>query len=47
MSEPELMYNEKPAGSNGDPAGVLVSDYLDAYRWLEKNTPQDARVLAW
>ena len=46
ISEPELVYNEKLTGSSGG-GTVRVSDYLDAYRWLEEKTPDDARVLAW
>lgn len=26
---------------------IKVTDYLDSYYWLAKNTPEDARVLAW
>jgi len=26
---------------------LLISDYLDGYRWIKDNTPKDARVMAW
>eukprot|EP00122_Pirum_gemmata_P001621 Pgem_evm1s1459 len=26
---------------------IIVDDYLDSYKWLKKNTPEDARVMAW
>lgn len=26
---------------------VLVDDYREAYFWLNKNTPEDARIMAW
>ena len=26
---------------------LLITDYLDSYEWLSKNTPEDARVLSW
>eukprot|EP00930_Biecheleria_cincta_P015422 TRINITY_DN1287_c0_g2_i2.p1 TRINITY_DN1287_c0_g2~~TRINITY_DN1287_c0_g2_i2.p1 ORF type:complete len:871 (-),score=115.64 TRINITY_DN1287_c0_g2_i2:314-2926(-) len=31
--------------SNG--SFYIVDDYYKGYKWLEKNTPQDARVMAW
>jgi len=26
---------------------IKVDDYRDAYTWLKKNTPEDARIMAW
>ena len=26
---------------------VVIDDYLDSYNWLNKHTPEDARVLSW
>eukprot|EP00438_Fugacium_kawagutii_P006156 Skav228589 [mRNA] locus=scaffold1470:218864:222653:- [translate_table: standard] len=25
----------------------LITDYLDGYKWMKDNTPEDARVMAW
>ncbi len=43
VSSPSLVY--KARLNSGET--VLVDDYLDSYHWLNKNTPEDARVLSW
>eukprot|EP00727_Mastigamoeba_balamuthi_P008760 m51a1_g4506 putative oligosaccharyl transferase-like protein (795) ;mRNA; f:383402-386723 len=42
-SQPEIMF--QTTLSNGQT--VIVRDYVEAYEWLRKKTPQDSRVLAW
>jgi len=43
MSQPSVVF--KARLNTGEV--VTVTDYLDAYHWLNENTPYDARVLAW
>merc|ERR1712072_768098 len=43
MSNPQVVYNVQ--GHDGRP--LLIDDYLRGYEWIEKNTPKDARVMAW
>jgi dolichyl-diphosphooligosaccharide--protein glycosyltransferase len=43
VSNPSLVF--KANLRNGET--VIVDDYLDSYNWLNKNTPEDARVLSW
>eukprot|EP00798_Chlamydomonas_sp_ICE-L_P022999 gene22999-30189_t len=43
MQQPSVL--SKGRMPNGE--DVLISDYWDSYEWLKKNTPEDARVLAW
>lgn len=42
-SSPSLVF--KSRDSSGQT--IKISDYLDSYDWLNKNTPEDARVLSW
>jgi len=43
MSQPSVVF--KARLHSGET--VMVTDYLDSYDWLKKNTPEDARILAW
>mmetsp|Transcript_19468 Transcript_19468/g.27393 ORF Transcript_19468/g.27393 Transcript_19468/m.27393 type:complete len:954 (-) Transcript_19468:150-3011(-) len=43
MSSPSIIFKAKL--SNG--AIIKVDDYRDAYNWINENTPEDARILAW
>ena len=43
LSSPHIMMMAR--SRTGEP--VLVRDYYDGYLWLRRNTPKDARVLAW
>lgn len=43
MSNPQLVFKSKLR----DGTETIVSDYLDGYRWIAKNTPKDSRVIAW
>jgi len=43
VSNPQIVF-EASAG-NGKP--IIVDDYLKSYEWLKKNTPKDARIMAW
>mmetsp|Transcript_2292 Transcript_2292/g.3216 ORF Transcript_2292/g.3216 Transcript_2292/m.3216 type:complete len:979 (-) Transcript_2292:619-3555(-) len=43
MSHPTIVF--KGQLQNGEE--VLVDDYRDAYFWIKRNTPEDARVMAW
>lgn len=42
MSTAQVMYKVRSQGRQ-----VLVDDYWQGYKWIEKNTPKDARVMAW
>uniref|UniRef100_A0A7R9VFZ5 dolichyl-diphosphooligosaccharide--protein glycotransferase n=1 Tax=Chlamydomonas euryale TaxID=1486919 RepID=A0A7R9VFZ5_9CHLO len=42
-SQPSLIFK----GQLTDGRIIKVTDYLDSYKWLKKNTPKDARVLSW
>lgn len=43
MSQPSVVF--KARLQSGET--ILVTDFLDSYKWLEKNTPADARILSW
>jgi len=43
LSQPSIMF--KARLNNGQE--IMVDDYREAYWWLAKRTPQDARVMAW
>jgi len=43
MSSPQLMFESKL----NDGKKVMVDDYIRGYEWIKKNTPEDARVMAW
>jgi dolichyl-diphosphooligosaccharide--protein glycosyltransferase len=43
MSQPSIMFK----GQLRDGSTIMVRDYVDAYEWLKKETPEDARVMAW
>ena len=43
VSNPSLVF--KAQLRSGET--ILVDDYLESYYWLNKNTPDDARVLSW
>ncbi|CAJ1366931.1 unnamed protein product [Effrenium voratum] len=38
MGHPSIVFKSRQG---------LITDYLDGYKWLKANTPQDARVMAW
>jgi len=39
MGHPSIVFKSQGHG--------MITDYLDGYKWLKANTPQDARVMAW
>mmetsp|Transcript_49707 Transcript_49707/g.128275 ORF Transcript_49707/g.128275 Transcript_49707/m.128275 type:complete len:841 (+) Transcript_49707:130-2652(+) len=43
MSSPQLMFES----TLRDGKKVIVDDYIRGYEWIKKNTPEDARVMAW
>ena len=43
VSHPSLVF--KAQLRSGET--IVVDDYLESYHWLNKNTPDDARVLSW
>jgi len=43
VASPTVMY----AVRQRDGSNYIVDDYYKGYKWLEKNTPEDARVMAW
>lgn len=43
ISNPSLVFKAQLR----DGQNIVVEDYLDSYLWLNKNTPDDARVLSW
>jgi len=43
MSNPQVVYNVPQR----DGRILKVEDYLHGYQWIDKNTPKDARVMAW
>jgi len=43
MANPQLMFKSRLR----DGTEVMVDDYLKGYEWVKKNTPEDARVMAW
>ena len=43
LSNPSIIQ----VGQKRDGTVVRVDDYREAYNWIRKNTPEDARVMAW
>jgi len=43
LSQPSIMF--KARLNNG--REIILDDYREAYWWLKKTTPEDARVMAW
>eukprot|EP00403_Amphidinium_massartii_P001313 CAMPEP_0178383268 /NCGR_PEP_ID=MMETSP0689_2-20121128/6915_1 /TAXON_ID=160604 /ORGANISM="Amphidinium massartii, Strain CS-259" /LENGTH=870 /DNA_ID=CAMNT_0020003485 /DNA_START=56 /DNA_END=2668 /DNA_ORIENTATION=+ len=43
MASPQLVFKTQLR----DGTDVLVDDYMQGYKWLRDNTPEDARVMAW
>lgn len=43
LSNPQVVYSAR--GHDGKT--FIVDDYLKGYQWIDKNTPKDARVMAW
>lgn len=43
VASPTVMY----AVRQRDGSNYIVDDYYKGYKWLEQNTPEDARVMAW
>jgi len=43
MSHPSLVWK----APQRDGSEVMVTDYVDGYKWVAKNTPKDSRVMAW
>eukprot|EP00439_Symbiodinium_sp_Y106_P086849 s519_g36.t1 len=43
VASPTVMY----AVRQKDASNYIVDDYYKGYKWLEKNTAEDARVMAW
>mmetsp|Transcript_78874 Transcript_78874/g.207060 ORF Transcript_78874/g.207060 Transcript_78874/m.207060 type:complete len:889 (-) Transcript_78874:66-2732(-) len=43
LSNPQVVYQVR--GRDGKM--MLIDDYLKGYQWIEKNTPKEARVMAW
>ncbi|CAE7823404.1 STT3B, partial [Symbiodinium sp. KB8] len=43
VASPTVMY----AVRQKDGSNYIVDDYYKGYKWLEKNTAEDARVMAW
>jgi dolichyl-diphosphooligosaccharide--protein glycosyltransferase len=43
LSQPSIMF--KARLNNGKE--IMLDDYREAYWWLKKTTPEDARVMAW
>ena len=43
LSQPSIMF--KARLNNGKE--IILDDYREAYWWLKKTTPEDARVMAW
>eukprot|EP01062_Namystynia_karyoxenos_P025993 TRINITY_DN2033_c0_g3_i4.p1 TRINITY_DN2033_c0_g3~~TRINITY_DN2033_c0_g3_i4.p1 ORF type:complete len:994 (+),score=370.66 TRINITY_DN2033_c0_g3_i4:120-2984(+) len=39
MSHPQIMFKTRD--------GQIIDDYREAYLWVKRNTPEDARVMAW
>lgn len=44
LSSPTVMF--KTNAVRGQP-GLMIDDYYAGYKWIEKNTPEDSRVMAW
>ncbi|CAK0872435.1 unnamed protein product [Prorocentrum cordatum] len=43
LSDPQVVF--QTTLRNG--TAVVIDDYLKGYQWVEQNTPEDARVMAW
>ena len=43
LSNPSIIVK----GNLRDGSTVYVDDYREAYNWIRKNTPEDARIMAW
>jgi dolichyl-diphosphooligosaccharide--protein glycosyltransferase len=43
LSNPQIMWK----ANLRDGTTVIVDDYYAGYKWIEANTPEDARVMAW
>jgi dolichyl-diphosphooligosaccharide--protein glycosyltransferase len=43
LSNPQLMWKAQLR----DGTTVMVDDYYTGYKWVDKHTPRDARVMAW
>jgi dolichyl-diphosphooligosaccharide--protein glycosyltransferase len=43
LSNPQLMWKAQLR----DGSTVIVDDYYAGYKWIDANTPKDARVMAW
>jgi len=43
MSSPQLMMMNRDRAGNE----IMITDYYDGYKWVDKNTPKDSRVIAW
>jgi dolichyl-diphosphooligosaccharide--protein glycosyltransferase len=43
LSNPQVVYKVRDRQGQT----ILVDDYLKGYQWIDKNTPKDARVMAW
>jgi len=39
MGHPSIVFKQR--------GGEMVTDYLDGYKWIKANTPEDARIMAW
>ncbi|KAI3382969.1 hypothetical protein SNEBB_003131 [Seison nebaliae] len=35
------------AGKRSDGSQFILDDFRDSYRWLAKNTPEDAKIMSW
>uniref|UniRef100_A0A7S4MYF1 dolichyl-diphosphooligosaccharide--protein glycotransferase n=1 Tax=Odontella aurita TaxID=265563 RepID=A0A7S4MYF1_9STRA len=42
LSSPQVVFK----GRRGNEE-FIVDDYLDAYKWVKNNTPEDSRILSW
>jgi len=43
MSNAKVMYKVRQR----DGKELIIDDYWQGYKWMEKNTPKDSRVMAW
>merc|ERR1711904_245959 len=43
LSQPQIMWQAKLRSGEK----IIVDDYYRGYKWIEANTPTDARVMAW
>ena len=42
VSQPSIMFMGRVGNEN-----VMITDYDDAYKWIDANTDADARILSW